>query len=58
MPWYVFSRRGRAISALVGPSGARQDALEAIRKLGELKEKGVVTEDEIQKKKQELLSRI
>ena len=57
MPWYVFSRRGKAVSvpALAGPG---QDALEALRRLGELKEKGVVSEDEFQRKKQELLGRI
>ncbi len=39
-------------------AGCPGSDLEAIRKLGELKEKGVVTEDEFQRKKQELLSRV
>ncbi len=58
MPWYALSRRGKAISAPVAPNGTSQHILETIRKLGELKETGILTEDEFQRKKQELLSRV
>ncbi len=58
LPWYLFRSRPKAMSVPSLQNAPSQDVLEAIRKLGELKESGVVTEDEFQRKKQELLSRI
>jgi len=37
------------------PSGQSTSALDELKKLGELKQNGVITEEEFQKKKQELL---
>ncbi len=58
LPWYLFRSRPRVMSVPSLQNAPSQDVLEAIRKLGELKETGVVTEDEFRRKKQELLSRI
>jgi hypothetical protein len=40
------------------PSPARQDALEQLRRLGELRDSGVITDSEFEAKKAELLKRI
>ena len=44
---------------LPAPDGnAEEDAMEALERLGKLRDQGVVTEDEFQQKKAELLSRL
>jgi hypothetical protein len=40
------------------PTGASSDVTEQIRKLGELRDQGILTEEEFQTKKQELLARL
>ncbi|MEM6423540.1 MAG: DUF697 domain-containing protein [Cyanobacteria bacterium P01_H01_bin.119] len=54
----AFARGKNYVSDLEDEQDAAQDVYSALEKLGKLKEQGILTEDEFQVKKQELLARL
>lgn len=53
----AFEKGKRVVSDLKGRESESKDAYEALGRLGELKEKGVITDEEFEAKKRELLER-
>jgi predicted Zn-dependent peptidase len=54
----AFEQGKEFVSGLEGEEKAAKDVYEALDKLGQLKEKGVLTEEEFEAQKQKLLDRL
>ena len=54
----AFEQGKQFVSDLKEEEEAAKDVFDALDKLGELKEKGIITEEEFEAKKQELLDRL